>query len=98
MDNKAGGWVIATDERGLPEHVATGFGKVFANLTGVKYMPMLYIGKQVVAGLNHAIICRADPATQGGTAYLAKVYLHEDLPVDGGEFSLISISKLPLEA
>jgi hypothetical protein len=98
MNNLAGGWVIATGEQGLPERVATGFGKVFANIVGVRYTPLLYVGQQVVAGLNHAIICRADPETQGGNAYLTKVYLHEDLPVDGGEFSLMSISKLPLDA
>ena len=61
-------------------------------LTGISYVPVAYLGSQVVAGTNHAFLCRAVTAYPGSLetdpAY-AMVYLYEDL---SGQVSILSIA------
>ena len=54
-----GTWEIAKMKKSsLPEKVASGFSEATKNLKGAKYRPVLYCGKQIVAGTNHMIICK----------------------------------------
>ena len=49
-----GTWEIAKMKKSsLPEKVASGFSEATKNLKGAEYRPVLYCGKQVVAGTNH---------------------------------------------
>ena len=55
----AGGWVIPDNftHAVLPEEVQIAFDKATETLTGAGYTPMAYLGSQVVAGTNYALLC-----------------------------------------
>lgn len=58
----AGGWAIPEmiTPAVLPEEVQTAFDKASETLTGAGFTPMAYLGKQIVAGTNYAILCRCE--------------------------------------
>ena len=73
-----GGWSraetpIVSDETQVLLH------KAMDKLTGADYEPVAYLGSQVVAGTNHALLCRVTPATPDAVDYYAIVILYEDL-------------------
>lgn len=41
----------------LPQDVASAFTETAGSLIGASYLPVLYIGKQIVNGINHYILC-----------------------------------------
>ena len=86
-----GGWTPSADPAVTEELMAL-FEKGTEALTGVSYIPVAYLGSQVVAGTNHAFLCRAVTAYPGSLetepAY-AMVYLYEDL---SGNVSILSIA------
>jgi hypothetical protein len=75
-----GGWTIAEDPAIIDE-INNIFSRALDNYqTGmitVAYAPYAYLGSQVVAGTNHAILCRASEISKG-TSW-AIVYIYEDL-------------------
>ena len=86
-----GGWTPSADPC-VTEELKALFTKGTETLTGVSYEPVAYLGSQVVAGTNHAFLCRAVTAYPGSLetvpAY-AMVYLYEDL---SGNVSILSIT------
>ena len=86
-----GSWTPSADPA-VTEELKTLFDKGTETLTGASYIPVAYLGSQVVAGTNHAFLCRAVTAYPGSLetepAY-AMVYLYEDL---GGNVSILSIA------
>lgn len=86
-----GGWEPSSDPA-VTEELRALFDKGTETLTGMSYVPVAYLGSQVVAGTNHAFLCRAVSAYPGSTvqepAY-AMVYLYEDL---AGNVSILSIA------
>lgn len=59
MIDVVGGWVLADMEAAnLPEKVATAFCEVTESLVGATYTPVLYVGDQLVHGMNYMIICK----------------------------------------
>lgn len=95
--NLIGGYELAAmEECSLPEQVATGFGQVMATLLGAKYLPVLYVGKQIVHGTNHMLICRQSLATLGAPEHLVKLVINQNQD-DGsvaGQWSLVSIEQI----
>ncbi len=89
--NLAGGWTPSADPA-VTEELRALFEKGTETLTGVSYIPVAYLGSQVVAGTNHAFLCLASTAYPGSLetkpAY-AMVYLYEDL---SGNVSVLSIA------
>ena len=85
-----GGWTPSGDPSVTEERLAL-FEQGKATLTGVSYQPVAYLGSQVVAGTNHAFLCRSVTAYPGSLetapAY-AVVYLYQDLQ---GNVSILSI-------
>ena len=85
-----GGWTPSEDPSVTEERLAL-FEQGTATLTGVSYQPVAYLGSQVVAGTNHAFLCRSVTAYPGSLeaapAY-AVVYLYQDLQ---GNVSILSI-------
>lgn len=80
----------------LPEKVATGFGQVTQTLVGAKYLPVLYVGEQVVHGLNHMLICRQTLVTKDAPEHLVKMVLNQNLD-DGslvGKWTLVGIERI----
>ncbi len=80
----------------LPEQVASGLPQVLESLVGAKYLPVLYVGEQVVHGINHMLICRQTLSTKGTEEHLVKMVLNQDL--DGGslvgKWTQVSIEKI----
>ena len=87
----SGGWTPSADPA-VTEELKALFEKGTETLTGVSYIPVAYLGSQVVAGTNHAFLCQAVTAYPGSVetapAY-AMVYLYEDL---SGQVSILSIA------
>jgi ligand-binding sensor protein len=54
-----GGWEYADMKPcDLPEKVATAFSQAMKEMVSVEYIPVLYVGKQVVNGMNYCILCQ----------------------------------------
>ena len=75
-----GGWAYSMDADITPE-IEDIMSKATTTLTGATYEPVAYIGSQVVAGTNYAILCTSSPSVaelDGETTYVL-VYVYEDL-------------------
>ena len=95
--NEVGIWILEEfTPCELPKEVAAGFAQVMAHITGVNYTPLLYAATQIVAGKNHMIICECIPVVLNPVRSLAAVYLHQALPVEGGEFRLLSVEPIKI--
>ena len=53
--------------------------KATADMIGADYTAIAYIGRQIVNGTNHKILCKIAPVTPNGTATYAIVTIYEDL-------------------
>lgn len=80
----AGGWALPEDPEpaALPEDVQTAFDTALEGFAGVGYQPLAYLGSQVVAGANYAILCNATSVTAEPQSALAVVTIYADL--EGG--------------
>jgi len=77
---KVGGWAYAESTE-ITDAIKKVMEKATETLTGATYEPVAYIGSQVVAGTNHAILCKCSPSVadlNGATTYIL-VYVYEDL-------------------
>lgn len=76
----------------VTEELKAIFEKGTETLTGASYIPVAYLGSQLVAGTNHAFLCQAVTAYPGALVTVpayAMVYLYEDL---SGNVSILSIA------
>lgn len=91
-----GGWTVdpVGDDR-LPEDVQSAFDRVTEKLLGVNYTPVAFLGSQVVAGVNYAILCEAKPVVPDPVQSLKVMIIYVDL---SGEAELLEISDLDLGA
>jgi len=76
-----GGWAAASDPT-ITDELRSLFDKATEGLLGVNYMPVAYLGSQIVAGYGHAILCQAATVYPGAEPRWVIMYLFEDL--DGG--------------
>ena len=82
-----GGWSYAeayeiTDElQGLLD-------KALEGLVGASYKPVAELGTQVVAGLNHCMLCQVTPVVPNAVPHYALVYIYQDLS-GGAELSKV---------
>ena len=94
---KTGGWeLVEMQSCSLPEKVATGFSEATLAMVGVRYVPVLYVGTQVVHGMNHMIICKQILAVQGATEHLVKMVLNQNTDDDSlvGKWSVVTIEQI----
>ncbi len=80
----------------LPQQVATGFGEVTQSLVGAEYMPVLYVGEQVVHGLNHMLICLQTLSAKDAPKHLVTMVLNQNRD-DGsivGKWTIVSIEQI----
>ena len=73
-----GGWTRAESPE-VPDHVKALLEKAAADMVGAEYEPVAYIGSQVVAGTNHALLCRITPVVPDAVSHYGIVTLYEDL-------------------
>ncbi len=87
-----GAWkILDVEECQLPERVQVGFYEATEGLVGASYIPALYCAIQVVSGINHMIICKQTLTTNPPKEAIVKMILHEALPINGGNFTILSI-------
>ena len=82
-----GYWEAAEDPTLTPERKAI-FDKGMEGLLGVDYVPVVYLGSQVVAGTNHAFLCQGTIVVPNAVPEWMVVYLYEDLQ---GNVSVLDI-------
>ena len=75
-----GGWAYA-ESAVITDDIKNVVYKAVEAKGGDQYEPIAYIGSQVVAGTNHAILCKTMPSASGQDAKssLVIVYVYEDL-------------------
>lgn len=91
---KLGRWNI--DEMkvcNLPQKVQSAFTAVTSGLDGADYMPVLYVGSQVVNGMNYCVLACQTMMTANFDKNLSKVIINVS---PDGTPSLVSISKIVL--
>ena len=90
----AGGWTPSVDPA-VTEDVQALLDKGLDGLVGVSYVPVAYLGSQVVAGTNHAILCQATVVYPDAQPYYVIIYLYEDLE---GNVSILNIADFDIGA
>lgn len=77
----SGGWSIPDDHTvgTLPEEVQAAFDKATESLTGAGFTPMAYLGSQIVAGTNYALLCCGEGSAAELGTYLQVIVIYEDL-------------------
>ena len=86
-----GGWTPAADYTVTEERKAI-FDKGMATLLGVDYVPLAYLGSQLVAGTNHVFLVKGTAVTPTRPVSYALVYLYQDLQ---GNVKLMNVADLP---
>ena len=69
----------APDSPEVTEEVKALIDKAVNGLVGAEYEPVAYIGKQIVNGTNHLILCTITPVIPDPTGRYALVKVYEDL-------------------
>ena len=92
MDTGAivGGWTPAADYEVTEERKAI-FDKGMATLLGVDYVPLAYLGSQLVAGTNHVFLVKGTAVVPTRPVSYALVYLYQDLQ---GNVKLLNFADL----
>ncbi len=77
----------------LPQKVASAFTAITGGLTGADYVPVLYVGKQVVNGTNYCILAVQRVISAVPEVRLVKMVLNV---ASDGSTSLVSVSGIAL--
>lgn len=77
----------------LPQKAASAFTAVMLKVVGADYMPVLYVGKQLVNGTNYCILAVQTLVTANPSKRLVKMVIHEGLD---GTVSVKSIRGIEL--
>lgn len=89
-----GGWNI--DEMktvNLPQKVQSAFTAVTGELVGADYMPVLYVGSQVVNGMNYCVLALQTIITANPEKRLVKMIINVDTK---GVATLVSVGGIGL--
>ena len=87
------GWDTA-DSPELTEEKLDIFYKGFNGLLGVNYIPLAYLGSQVLTGTVHTFLARATVVVPGAKETFALIYLYEE---KGGRVRIIDILRSGIE-
>lgn len=83
-----GGWTKA-DVVSLTVEQQELLQKATESLLGAKYIPVAFLGSQLVSGTNYALLCRVSPVTADPVETYAIVKLYKDL---SGNVSLLDVT------
>ena len=72
-----GSWNISIAKGALPQKLATGITELFDNLVGASYTPLIYVGSQIVNGINHMVIAEQVLADADATKNIVKVVINK---------------------
>ncbi|ECT5253018.1 hypothetical protein ATT74_25970 [Salmonella enterica subsp. enterica serovar Panama] len=89
-----GGWEINQDivTCSLPECVTTVFAEATSTMVGAQYLPVLYLGKQVVSGCNYMLVCKQVLSTEHADTHMVKVVIYK--PASTGKPVFASVERL----
>ena len=73
-----GGWSYA-EEYEITDELNGLLNKALDGMTSASYTAIAQVGTQVVAGLNHCLVCQVTPVVPDPESHYALVYLYEDL-------------------
>lgn len=90
---KCGGWTVNENmkECDLPKSVEIAFRKATDVLLGAKYMPVLFIGSQVVAGTNYMLICKQTLILAESIEHVVKMGIYVNLDFEAVVTSIETI-------
>ena len=76
-----GGWEVPEDytQAELPDHVKAVFEKSIEQVGGSTFTPMAYLGSQIVAGTNYAVLVEGELATEEPVKNIQVATIYEDL-------------------
>lgn len=74
----AGGWTKA-DSPAITDEIRDLIEKATEGMTGAAYEPVAYIGSQIAAGTNYAILCTITPVVPDAVGKYAVVIIYKDL-------------------
>ena len=89
-----GGWTVAEDPT-VTEEIQALTDKGVEGLLGVHYVPIAYLGSQMVGGKNHAVLCQATVVYPDAKPTLVILYLYED---PEGNVQLLNVSDFDIGA
>ena len=73
-----GGW-SRPDSPVITDELAAVFQKGMEGLAGANYIPVAYIGRQIVSGMNHEFLCREKMVVPNAVETYAVIRLYENL-------------------
>ena len=82
-----GGWSRA-ESPVVTDKMKEKLDKALDGMVGASYIPVAYLGSQIVAGTNYALLCRVSPVVPDAVETYEIVYLNETLE---GEISIMDI-------
>ena len=91
--NAAGGWKIGVVLDGMPQKVATAFGKL-EDLVGATYTPIAYLGEQVVNGINHAVLAEQTLVLENPVKNIVVIIFNEAPGAGPNDLTVVSIKTL----
>ena len=77
----------------LPQKAQSAFTAITGGLVGAEYMPVLYVGSQLVNGTNYCILALQTLITQNPEKRLVKMIINVSA---NGTASLVSVSGIAL--
>jgi len=77
-DQMTGGWSKAASPV-IPADVKAAIEKAASELDGATYEPIAYLESQVVAGMNHKVLCKITPVVPDAVAHYSIVEVYVDL-------------------
>ena len=77
----------------LPQKVQSAFTSVTGSIVGAEYMPVLYVGSQVVNGMNYCVLAVQTIITANPEKRFVKMVINVDTK---GVASLVSVSGIAL--
>ena len=80
-EDVTGGWEVPEDytKAELPDQVKAAFEKGIEQVGGSTFTPMAYLGSQVVAGTNYAVLVEGELASQEPVNNIQVAVVYEDL-------------------
>ena len=90
----AGGWTPSADPA-VTDEIREIVDKALEGLVGVNYVPVAFLGSQVVAGTNYAVLCQATVVYPGAAPSYVILYIYRDLE---GNASILNIADFDIGA
>lgn len=91
--NLSGGWKVNVVLDGMPQKVATAFGKL-EDLVGATYTPIAYLGEQVVNGTNHAVLAEQTLVLAEPVKNIVVIIFNEAPGAGPDDLTIVSIKTL----